>query len=175
MTEQPRFVVDAEGGWVMTRAVLGLAATAAALSSWLAGAGAMLVACVWSDAATGFVFRRRGPKSPSVGALETLADAACFVAAPLALLVAATEAHHAAIAVAPIFFLAAIHRMARFNVEGLAEGRYAGLPVTYNGYIFPAAAILSWLIPAWTVPIFAAVTLIVSGLMMSRRLSVPEW
>jgi len=174
MTDRPRFVVDAEGAWVMARAILGLAATAAALSGWLVWAGAMLVSCVWLDAGTGFVFRRRGPKTASTSAIETLADATCFVAAPLAFMAAMTGAHPAALMTIPIFFLAAIFRLARFNVEGLAEGRYAGLPVTYNGYIFPAAAVLSWLIPAWTVPIFAAVTLIVSVLMVSRRFSVPE-
>jgi len=41
---------------------------------------------------------------------------------------------------AAYFILAAASAWPAFNTEGLVDGRYRGLPVTYNGYLFPAVA-----------------------------------
>lgn len=176
MNGSGRFIIDAEGALITGRGLVGLGAAGAAQGAWILAAGATLIACVWLDAVTGYLFRRCRPKSASNAALETFADATCFVAAPIEFIVAMTTSHRVVLAVIPLFFLAAVYRLARFEIEGLAaRGRYAGLPVTYNGYIFPTAGAIAWVLPTWTDTILVLVTLVVSALMVSRRLSVPEF
>ncbi len=79
-------------------------------------------------------------------------------------------------AAAGVFLCSAIFRISRFNCEGLIEGCYRGLPITYNGYIFPAlyflARIARW--EGYQGLIFCTALLLVSGLMVSSKLKVKE-
>lgn len=174
MTTAPRFWPDAEGAWTIGRAVLGFAATAWAVAGNVFVCAGALVLCVWADALGGYLARRHGTKSASTVALESLADATCFVAAPVALTCRLASSPRIGLSIGLIVFLAALWRLARFQVEGLEDGRYAGLPVTYNGYVFPAATLLVSLLPAWRDLLLAILGLTVSVLMIARRLRIPE-
>lgn len=174
MSTFPMFRVDAEGRWVLARLLLGFAAAVLSLRNGIPAAGLMLVLCVWMDAATGRIFRRRGPKSPGTSALETHADAFCFIVAPMGFAAALATAPWPRFLL-PVFLLAAVYRMARFQVQGLVRGGYAGLPVTYNGYLFPLAGLAAHAFPPWANGILAVLLLAVSGLMVSKRFVVPEF
>ncbi len=75
----------------------------------------------------------------------------------------------------PVFLVAGVYRLARFQVEGLVNHRYRGMPVTYNGYWFPLAGVIVHFGPAWSTAIPAITLLLTSALMASRHLSVPEY
>ena len=174
MTTPDRFQIDPEGLAVLVRGLVGFAAVATAFSEALLAAAACLVGAVWVDAATGFLARRRGPKSPGTTALELPVDAACFVFAPIAFALAATEVTPLRLAALAVFFVAGVYRLARFSVEGLVSGRYTGLPVTYNGYLVPLLGTLGHYLPAWAGIIYPVGLLIIAALMATRRLAVPE-
>jgi phosphatidylserine synthase len=170
----PEFRVDAEGNAVLLRLLLGFSAAACAhvnATAWACGA---LVLCVWLDAVTGSIFRRHGPKSPSTSALENGADLTCFVAAPMEFVVALAR-HQEILLLLPLFLVAAAYRLARFQVEGLVNKSYRGLPVTYNGYTFPAAGLAIQFAPNWGDPILAGLLIVTSALMVSRHLLIPEF
>lgn len=168
------FKADHEGFAVLCRCMLGLAAAGAAHSGLLLMACLLMIGSVWLDATTGWFFRRRGAKSQSTAALERYADVACFVAGPVELVLLDTDASMPVLAACIAFVLAAVYRLARFDVEGLTSGRYTGVPVTYNGYAFPAAALVSHMAPGWSGTIFVTIMLAMSALMISRRVTVPE-
>ena len=98
----------------------------------------------------------------------------CFVVTPVLLATSSTGTSPAVLAASIIFFLAAVYRLARFDVEGLQSGRYAGVPVTYNGYVFPAAALASYGLPGWSEGLFIIAMLAMSALMITRRVTIPE-
>lgn len=179
MTAPTHFRIEAEGWWVLTRTLLGfvsviMAEFALEISRLDLWAGLILVVCVWFDTLTGWYFRRRGPKSPSTSALEIYADVVCFVAAPiqfaLALLVSLWP-----LALMPVFLLAAVYRLARFQVQGLVGKGYVGLPVTYNGYLFPLAGLAIHFASNWADAILAVLLVATSALMVSSRFIVPEF
>ena len=122
MTTPQHFRTDGEGLAVLFRGLVGFAAATAAISEALVASAACLVGAVWIDAATGFLARRRGPKTSGTIALELPVDAACFVFAPIAFVLAATDAAPLIVAALAVFFLAGIYRLARFSVEGLELG-----------------------------------------------------
>ena len=171
----PAFHLDPEGLAVMLRCVLGLTSISAACAGFAAVAGALMIGAVWSDAVTGWISRRRRPKSESTRALERYADAACFVASPVALALACAGPAPTLVVMCAAFVVAAVYRMARFDVEGLRDGFYAGLPVTYNGYVFPVAALAALAGPGWASLSFFVAMVSTSVLMVSRQLKFPEF
>jgi phosphatidylserine synthase len=174
----PQFRIDAEGYWVLVRLFLGFAATMLAqfeflISGFVLGAAIAMVLCVWLDALTGWYFRRHGPKSQSTSTLEIFADTTCFVVAPIEFVVALAASVWPYFFL-PVFLLAAIYRLARFHVQGLVKGGYVGLPVTYNGYLFPLAGLAIHFVPKGTDIILIGLLVATSALMISTRFVVPE-
>lgn len=160
--------------WLLLRTGLALIVigTAAGVNRWLGAAG--LVGCVWIDAAAGWHARKRGGGPGAfAAAAELLADFICFTWAPVAW-VTAREGGLVLGVAAGIFVLAGAFRLARFAAEGLVNGGYRGLPVTYNGYLIPLTGILTATVlpyPAWVWP---AALLALAGLMVSTHFTVPE-
>lgn len=169
-----RFVPDAESLAVLGRCLLGLAVVGAAHLDAPLAASACLVLCVWADALTGRAFRRRFAKSQATEALETLADALCFIWAPIEIMALTIGGSWSLVIAAPVFALAAVWRLARFTTEGMLDGYYVGLPVTYAGYAFPLAALITYLWPDLGSAVFVILCLLLAALMVSRRLQIPE-
>jgi phosphatidylserine synthase len=167
------FRVDAEGNAVLLRLLLGLGSIVCSHVHATLGAGIILVLCVWLDGVTGWVFRKRGEKSPSTSALEYSADLVCFVAAPMEF-IAGLAVHPGVLVLLPVFLVAAVYRLARFQVEGLVNKSYQGLPVTYNGYWFSLAGLAIYFAPNYGDFIIAGLLIVTSALMVSRRLLIPE-
>jgi len=163
------------GGLILLRSLPGLAAIALSLQGRLWAAGAFLVLAVWADVALGWLAsRRKWEKGNSQKQIEGFVDFLCFLWAPVQFAVALCP-HPALWALVPVFILAGAFRLARFNVEGLVGGRYRGLPVTYNGYLFPLAALAShYLSPRATPFIFGGLFLLLALLMASSVLRIPE-
>ncbi len=168
------FRFDAEAWAVLFRVLLGFSAIAWMHAHQPFAAGITLVLCVWVDAITGWIFRKLGAKSATTSALENYADFVCFVAAPMGF-VAALVVHQTVLILLPMFLVAAVYRMVRFQIQGLVGSSYRGLPVTYNGYWFPLAAIGAHFAPAWYDFFFAGTLIATSALMVSRRLLIPEF
>jgi phosphatidylserine synthase len=163
------------GAWLsLVRSLPGIAALI--FSTWgdPLVAGSCLVGAVWADAIGGWCARRADWRLTSFGTqVENLADCFCFVAAPAAF-VACICRHREVAAPIAVFVLAGIFRLARFQVEGLVRGGYRGLPVTYNGYIFPAAGLIFFHWPAWnSLLVWSMLLMAVSALMVSTFV-VPE-
>jgi len=167
----------------LLRTAPGLTSIAFALAARPLYAGIALVLAVWCDAALGFVARKRAwEKSATHRQLDTCIDLVCFVWAPVQFFYAVVARQQTSIATAAlvfaasVFVLAACFRIARFNVEGLVNGRYRGLPVTYNGYIFPLTALIAHYVPAQDAAIlFDVVFMLTAALMVTTRISVPEF
>lgn len=179
MTTPPHFRIEAEGYWVLGRLLLGFTSTMLAqfeflITGFALWAGIAMVICVWLDAITGWYFRHRGPKSPNTSALEVYADVVCFVAAPMEFVVALAMSVWPDVFL-PLFLLAAVYRLARFQVQGLVKKGYVGLPVTYNGYLFPLAGLAIHFVPNGADAILIVLLLATSALMVSRRFIVPEF
>ena len=103
--------------------------------------GLSLILAVWADAVLGWIARRHGwEKTFTHCQLEGFVDFICFIWAPVEFVLAQNESRLPLYAI-PLFILAGCFRLARFNVEGLVAGKYRGLPVTYNGYLFPLVAL----------------------------------
>lgn len=153
-----------------------LAACALFFKGSLLIGGIGLVVCVWWDALAGFIGRRSGwNKSQSDIQIEGFADAICFVVTPSLMTAVAVDYRLIPLVTLPVFVLAGIWRLARFNVEGLVGKGYAGLPVTYNGYLVPAAVLIQHCCPllpdaAW----YPLILGLASLLMVSRRFVTPE-
>lgn len=137
-------------------------------------AAVCLVLAVWIDVIVSWWARRAGRAQTELGiSIENLADCVCFVAAPAAFALSGCMDRRIA---APLFVfaLAGIFRLARFQLEGLVHGGYRGLPVTYNGYLFPALALILFHWPLWnSLLVWGPFLLIVSALMVSKFV-VPE-
>lgn len=167
------FKPGAYGHMLLLRAVPGLAALGFCEAGRESAAGACLVLSVWSDVVLGWWTKRRvWEKGPSQIQIEGFVDFLCFVWAPARFAYVASNASWL-ILPASVFILAGAYRLARFNVEGLVSGGYRGLPVTYNGYLFPAAALLAHFARdgAW---VFGIIFLAAAALMVSARFRVPE-
>jgi len=163
-------------GWlILLRSLPGLAAIALSLEGRLWAAGAFLVLAVWTDVALGWLAsQRKWAKGNSQKQIEGFTDFICFLWAPVQFTVALCP-HPILWALAPVFILAGAFRLARFNVEGLVGGRYRGLPVTYNGYLFPLAALAShFLFPRAAPFFFGGLFLLLALLMASSILRIPE-
>ena len=179
MTAAPEFRLNSEGIVLLVRILLGftsamLVQARVSQSLLIFWAGVVLVLCVWIDAITGWYFRRRGPKSPSTTELEIYADASCFVAAPIELAFVLARSSWPIVCL-PVFLVAAVYRLARFQVQGLIGKGYLGLPVTYNGYLFPLAGLAAHFLPNGTDAILVVLLIATSALMVSNRIVVPEY
>ena len=162
-------------GWTsLGRSLPGVAAIIFTELDSPAIAGVCLVIAVWADAVASWWARRAGSTQTPLGVqIENLADCVCFVAAPVAFALCVSKDRRIAISLA-VFALAGIFRLARFQVEGLVRGGYRGLPVTYNGYLFPAMALILFYWPSGNSPlVWAPFLLVVSALMVSTFV-VPE-
>jgi phosphatidylserine synthase len=163
-------------GWlILLRSFPGLAAIALSLEGRLWAAGAFLALAVWADVALSWLAsQRKWAKENSQKQIEGFTDFLCFLWAPVQFTVALCP-HPVLWALVPAFILAGVFRLARFNVEGLVGGRYRGLPVTYNGYLFPLAALAShYLFPRATPFLFGGLFLLLALLMGSNILRIPE-
>ena len=163
-------------GWlILLRSLPGLAAIALSLQGRFWAAGAFLVLAVWADVALGWLAsQRKWVKGNSQKQIEGFTDFLCFLWAPVQFTVALCP-HPVLWALVPVFILAGAFRLARFNVEGLVGGRYCGLPVTYNGYLFPLAALAShYLFPRATPFLFGGLFLLLALLMATSTLRIPE-
>jgi len=137
-------------------------------------AGCCLVLAVWADAIAVWCARRAGWRdTPTVVRLEALVDCVSFVAAPAALV--ASLCHRVEVTPAiVVFVLAGLYRLARFQIEGMVNGGYRGLPVTYSGYIIPAAALALFYLPDWSGVLVWSVLLPVVAMLMVSKFIVPE-
>lgn len=166
----------------LIRATPGLVSIALALSGRPLYAGIALVLAVWCDAGLGFLAKKRAwEKGATHRQLDTCVDIVCFVWAPVQFVNALVVAQSSTLTIVfvlatSVFIFAACFRVARFNVEGLVNGRYRGLPVTYNGYIFPLTAPIAHYVPALDAAIlFGVVFVLTAALMVTTRISVPEF
>jgi phosphatidylserine synthase len=141
------FVMSRRAWLCLARVIPGVAALLASMQGRLLIAGLCLVSAVWADVIVVWIARRKGWRE-SVAAIqiENLTDFFCFVAVPAAFAFAVCRNQYLAFAIA-MFVVCGIFRLARFQVEGLVRGGYRGLPVTYNGYIFPLMAFLLFRFP----------------------------
>lgn len=179
MTLAQPFRLDAEAYWGLGRLLLGFGSIIAAQCAHLGSSYTLwsciaLVLCIWLEVTVGWYFRQHGTKSPATTAIEIYADVICFVAAPMALAAVLATAIWPLTGL-PIFLLAAVYRLARFQVQGLVNNGYVGLPVTYNGYLFSLAALAIHFMPSATNIIVLILLLSTSGLMVSSRFIVPEF
>jgi len=160
---------------IALRAIPGALAAGLSLDRQHVAAGVCLVLAVWADVAVGYLGKRLGwQKRNSQIQLEGLVDFLCFVIAPLIFCVTLSSSLVVALT-ALLFLLCGAYRIARFNVEGLNEkGGYSGLPVTYNGYWFPLIALLEWYHPLTPSVVWGGALLLLSLLMTSRSITIPE-
>lgn len=170
-----RVWLDACAIAILTRSVPGLVSLCLSWSAHSGLAAGTLVLAVWSDVLAGWIARRKGwTRQAFHTQLEGFVDFTCFIWAPVQLLLTVDSEILIWIAAA-IFTLAGMFRIARFNTEGLVNGRYRGLPVTYNGYLIPLTVLGTHYLDArYSAQLCAGVMLIVSALMVSSRLTVPE-
>jgi phosphatidylserine synthase len=163
-------------GWlILLRSLPGLATIALSLQGRLWAAGAFLVFAVWADVALGWLAsKRKWAKGNSQKQIEGFTDFLCFLWAPVQFAFAVCP-RPALWIFAPCFVLSGAFRLAWFNIEGLVDGRYRGLPVTYNGYLFPLAAMAAhYLLPKASLYLFGGLFLLLAVLMVSTRLRIPE-
>jgi phosphatidylserine synthase len=168
------FRISLWGIAALTRGAAGVAVFDLGIYRCFLAAGIGLVLCVWLDAGFGrWAENKRVKKNDADIQLEGFADFLCFVLAPAAFSLRVAESVVVALAAA-VFIVSGMWRIARFNVEGLKAGRYEGLPVTYNGYIFAALALISFHAHLPATVIFAPAMLILAAAMVSRKIRIPE-
>ena len=142
----------------------------------------LLVACLMmasaslGDLIAGSIEQRAGwKKSESDVQIEGFVDFLCFVWAP-AQLTLLLSGHWSVYASLGIFVLSGLYRLARFNVTGCQQTGYVGLPVTYNGIIFPTLALISFKLEKTTQSIILVVLIVILSLLMaSKRFITPKW
>lgn len=168
------------GSWrtacTLARATPGVVALWSAVRAMVPAASVSLLVAVWADAAAGWAARRaRWEQGPYAPHLDELVDLLDFVAAPAALAIAVAH-EPVALPFAGTFVLCGIFRLARFSVEGLVDGRYRGMPVTYNGYVFALVGGVSLLAgPGRTAfPLATGALAVSSFLMVWGRIRIPE-
>jgi CDP-diacylglycerol--serine O-phosphatidyltransferase len=124
-------------------AASGLVAVGASFEGALDVAAVLLVFSAACDRFDGKLARYLGRKHGGFGAeLDNLADAIGFGVAPAALGFAVGLRSIPEVVLLVVFTLAGISRLARFAYVKMDGPYYAGMPITYNGYIFPIAYLL---------------------------------
>lgn len=99
-----------------------------------------LVAAVLLDRVDGIVARRTGTTSELGKQLDSLCDAISFGVAPAVVVASLTRAALVPCLLAGLFTLAAVWRLARFNVTGMdASHTFQGVPTTLAGAWFTIA------------------------------------
>lgn len=175
--ESHRFNLDRYGWLILLRLLPGAVAIPFALYGRFLVAGICLVLAVWADVLVGGLARRRGwPRRVEHREVEGLVDCCSFVVAPVFFVL--IQCHVPLVLGAALLFLGCgIFRIARFNVEGLdVDGKYTGLPVTYNGYSLPLLAVASHFAGSEVAaPLFAGGLFLFSFLMVSRHVRIPEF
>lgn len=148
--------------FTLLNASLGLFAAVLAMRGDVETALRLVLFAGVADGMDGVVARRRSSSSFGEN-LDSLADAVTFCAVP-ALLVSGSLAGQVAGAV---FLLAGLLRLARFNVSGMEDTHFEGLPSTGAGLTLVALMMVG--VPGWVVPIAAAA---LSLMMLS---TLPYW
>jgi len=169
------FAVTRFARWLIARSLPGLAAIAAAHEGRVLLAGALLVVAAAADLAVESLAGRRGwVRGPSETQIEGFVDFVCFVWAPIAFVWSIGRPLWLWVPGA-VFVLAGVLRLARFNVEGMVNGGYRGVPVTYNAVLLPLAQLLLAPLGVGTVSLALAVLLLLTAaLMTSSRIIVPR-
>ena len=163
-------------GWlILLRSLPGLVSIVLSGLESVVWAGALLLGSVGADLLVSWHAKRRGwEKHESELEIEGFVDFTCFVWAPLQFGFVLFSPV-ALVIPAVVFALAGMFRLARFNVEGVVAGGYRGLPVTYNGVLFPIAGLLSHYVDGMAaVAGFDAMLLTLAALMASGRFVTPE-
>lgn len=140
MPTAPGFQLSSFGRLIGLRSLPGLLAIVSAHRGRAVAAGLLLLVAVAADVLADSVAHRRGwERGPSDVQLEGFVDFVCFGWAPFQLALAVSASAWVA-ALGLLFVVAGGFRLARFNVEGLRDGGYRGLPITYSGLVVPVAA-----------------------------------
>lgn len=138
---EPPFRLSLVSWLLLGRSAPGLAAIALAAQGSLAGAGLCLVLASLLDLVVDSVAGRLGwPRTATDVQIEGFVDFLTFVWAPSSLVLALSDAWTTILA-ASVFALGGIVRLSRFNVVGMTDGGYVGLPVTYSGVVVPVLAL----------------------------------
>ena len=169
------FRMDTFAWFILLRALPGLGCIALSNCQQTLAAGMLLVLAVWTDVTLAWVARKRDwEKGATHIQVEGFVDFVCFIWAPVAFVLAQDGCRFALYAT-PLFILAGCFRLARFNVEGLLARRYRGLPVTYNGYFFPFAALgLNYFPAINSGAVYALLFSLIAVMMASGRFTTPE-
>lgn len=174
MSEPGTFVMTPRGWATLGRCVPALVAVPATGTGRPLVAATALVLAVWSDVLVVQIARRfHWPATLSTGQLDALVDCVSFVAVP-AMCVLALVPGWTLLAGVLVFVAAGLFRLARFQAEGLVQGGYRGMPVTYNGYLFPAAIVVIHVTPTAS-PLWWYVPLLLSAGLMVGTFIVPEF
>lgn len=130
-----------DGANLLTAAngALGVIAVAMAIQGKVVIAAALIAAAASSDHLDGWIARKFYPNDEEARAfgahLDTLADAVTFVVAPSAILLVLLGPTFGTIAIATLYSISGISRLAYFEITGSDGGKtYVGLPTTYAAY-----------------------------------------
>lgn len=170
-----QFKLDRFGALIFFRGFPGIVAFFSAQQMKPFLAGTFLILSIWADVLLcRFSSKWQWEKNRNHVQIEGFIDFFCFIIAPVQFGFLFGSAK-ILIPFAAIFILAGIYRLARFNVEGKINGGYSGLPVTYNGYLFPLAALpASFLTQQSTDFLFCFLFLLLSFLMTTSSFTTPE-
>lgn len=152
----------------LANAALGLAAVLAVASGLPDTAARLVLLAVVADGLDGFVARRTTSSDLGVE-LDSLADVVSFGVAPVAIMHAAARPAGPLIASIPaVFLLAALVRLAAYNVDDADTHGFTGAPSTLAGAVVAAFYLAD--IPSWidTDPalFFVALSLALAYLML---------
>lgn len=148
--------------FTLLNASLGLSAAMLAMRGDVETALRLVLVAGVADGMDGLVARRRNSSAFGEN-LDSLADAVTFCVVP-ALLISESLVGEA---VGIVFLLAGLLRLARFNVSGMEEDFFEGLPSTGAGLMLVVFLMVG--VPAGVVPVAAVV---LSLLMLS---TLPYW
>ncbi len=118
----------------LMNAVCGVLSIYFSLSNNLPTAAALIMFAVFFDFLDGKVARLSG-SSPLGKDLDSLSDVVSFGVAPAIFMMSFYPSYFSVIA-GILLVLAGILRLARFNISEF-DGGYEGMPITFNGLIFP--------------------------------------
>jgi phosphatidylserine synthase len=151
---------------IAARGAFGVASVVSAELGAQAWAALLLAAAVCGDLVVEAIAKRRYWERRTLELhLESLVDFVSFIWAPVALTLAAPHPIYL-VWLSALFIAAGVFRIVRFNVEGLVDGGYRGLPVTYNGAIFPLALVASWSVDGLSAGAAFTVAMLVTTILM---------
>ena len=173
MKSADAFRLSSFGRWTLARALPGFTGIMLAVDGELKWSALSMTAASAADLIVDSVAGRlKTERSASDIQIEGFVDALCFVCAPVVLILAASSSFSTRIACGA-FTCAGIFRLARFNVIGVSESGYLGLPVSYSGIVVPTLLLAEHYLPenadGWLI---AGGLALLSALMVSRRFVV---